>query len=176
MRKERNLLRKNWSNLRAEIANIINKKEISKEDFRPLSTNENWEKIENNIINIFCNLSHSNKKPTWIWTDFKLDTFALSNLAQRPENYLDKLVDEEENVWYIVNETINESDKFWFYEGKIKTIQIIIGESWFSELYIVSKKYEWLITINHHDTLIATGKTMSDKLRGLEIIIKKNPN
>lgn len=170
MRKERNLLRKNWSNLRTEIAAIISQKEIPKEDFRPLSTNEDWEQIGNNITNIFCNLSYSPKKPAWLWTDFKLDTFSIPNLTERPENYLDKLVNNQENVWYIINETINESDKFWFYEGKIKTIQIIINESWFNELYVVSKKYEWLITINHHDVLIATGKMMPEKLRRLKII------
>jgi hypothetical protein len=65
-------------------------------------------------------------------------------LEERPELYLDKLINEDETVWYIVNETINESEKFWFYEGKIKSIQTVIDETWFDELYVVSKKYEWL--------------------------------
>jgi hypothetical protein len=58
------------------------------------------------------------------------------------------LIDETETVWYFVNETIREGEKFWFYEGKIKTIQKVIEVSGFDELYIASKKYEWLICIN----------------------------
>lgn len=110
-------------------------------------------------------MPHPTQRPIWLWIDFKLDTFSLSNLEQRPELYLDRLVDETETVWYVVTETINGRDKFWFYEGKIKYIQTIIDETWFDELYIVSKKYEWLICINHHDILIATGNIMPDKLR-----------
>jgi hypothetical protein len=35
---------------------------------------------------------------------------------------------------------------------------------------LASKKYEWLICINHHDNLIATGKVMAEKLRNLSDI------
>lgn len=169
MRKERNLLRKNWSDLRAEISKTIANKRISETDFRPLSIHDNWKQIEEKIYHTFCKLTHPTQRPLWLWTDFKLDTFSVSNLNERPELYLDKLVDKNETVWYVVNETINEGDKFWFYEGKIKSIQTIIDETWFDELYIVSKKYEWLICINHHDILIATGNKMPDKLRKMEL-------
>lgn len=165
MRKERYLLGKNWSNLRTLIAAVISENKISEENFRSLSTNENWKQIEKNIVKEFCSYP---KKSRWLWNNFKLDTFSTSSLANRPECCLDKLIEEKETVWYIVNETINEKDKFWFYEGKIKTIQTIIDETWFDEIYIASKKYEWLIVINHHDIIIATGKTMPDKLRKLD--------
>lgn len=167
MKKERNFFRKNWTDLRTEISKTIANKGLLETDFRPLSINENWKQIEENIYHTFCKLTHPVQRPIWLWTDFKLDTFSLSNLKDRPELYLDKLVNQAETVWYIVKETISEGDKFWFYEGKIKSIQVVIDETWFSELYIVSKKYEWLICINHHDVLIATGNDMPEKLRKL---------
>ena len=168
MRKERNLLRKNWTDLRTEISRTIADKGLLETDFRPLSIHENWKQIEEKIYHTFCTLTYPTKRPIWLWTNFKLDTFSLSNLDDRPELYLDKLVNHVETVWYVVSETINEENKFWFYEGKIKSIQTVIDETSFNELYVVSKKYEWLICINHHDILIATGIEMPDKLRKLE--------
>ncbi|MCU0328361.1 MAG: hypothetical protein MUE53_05155 [Chitinophagales bacterium] len=169
MRKQRNLLRKNWSDLTAEISKAIADIGIPDTDFRSLSIHDNWKQIEEKIYQTFCTLTHPTQRPIWLWTNFKLDTFSLSNLHDRPELYLDKLVDKTETVWYVVNETINEGKKFWFYEGKIKSIKAIIDETWFDEIYIVSKKYEWLICINHHDILIATGNKMPDKLRKIEL-------
>ncbi|MBE8727910.1 DUF6756 family protein [Flavobacterium hungaricum] len=167
MNKERHLLRKNQNGLRPKIAEIISEQMILEKDFRPLSIKEDWKQIEENIYQKFC---HYNRiRSTWLWNTFKLDTFSASNLSSRPETYLDQLIEESETVWYIVSETVNEKNKFWFYEGKIKTIQKIIDESWLYDLYIVSKKYEWLIAINHHDTLIATGNVMPDKLRQLKV-------
>ncbi len=169
MRKERSLLRRNWTNLRAEISKTIVAKGLLESDFRPLSIRDNWKHIEEKIYSTFCKLTHPTKSYAWLWTDFKLDTYSVSMLNERPELYLDRLVDEDETIWYIVNETINEGEKFWFYEGKIRSIQTVINETWFDELYVVSKKYEWLICINHHDYLIATGSSMPDKLKKLEL-------
>jgi hypothetical protein len=57
----------------------------------------------------------------------------------------------------------------------VKAIQTIINEAcYIDELYLVSKKYDWLICINHHDILIATGQTVPDKLRELEVSMNQN--
>jgi hypothetical protein len=165
MRKERNLPGKNWTGLRSAISKAISDKGLLEADFRPLSVHENCERVEEKIYHEFCTLTHPAARPRWPWTAFKQDTFSLSCLPNRPECYLDKLVDGDETVWYAVNE----GDKFWFYEGKIKSIQTIIDETWFDEFCVISKKYAWLICVNHHDSLIATGDIMPDKLRKLEL-------
>lgn len=159
--------------MRAAISKVIADKGLLETEFRPLSIHENWKQIEENIYQTFCTLTHHSSRPIWLWTAFKLNTFSVSNLEERPEHYLDRLINDDETVWYIVNETINESEKFWFYEGKIKNIQTVIDETWFDELYVVSKKYEWLICINHHDYLTATGNEMPDKLRKLECDLRE---
>jgi len=162
-------MRKSWTDLRSEISNVITEKGLLEKDFRPLSVYENWEKIEEKIYHKFCTLTLPTQRPLWLWENFKLDTFSFSNKQKRPELYLDELVDGDETVWFFVNETINGRDKFWFYEGKIKSIQTIIDETvGLDEFYVVSKKYEWLICINHSDNLIATGNQMPDKLRKLQ--------
>ena len=56
-----------------------------------------------------------------------------------------------------------------FYEGYIKDIVSVLGETTQTdEVYVASKKYEWLICVNHHDYIIATGRNMVEKLVMLE--------
>jgi len=67
-----------------------------------------------------------------------------------------------------------ELPSFGFNQGQVKLVQTIIAEAcYIDELYLVSKKYDWLLCINHHDVLIATGRTMPDKLRQLEVSINQ---
>jgi hypothetical protein len=58
----------------------------------------------------------------------------------------------------------------------VKAIQAIIEEaSLLDEMYLGSKKYDWLLCINHHDILVATGGDMPDKLRQLGFPTPKPP-
>lgn len=161
-----------WTVLRKEIETIRTDFSITDSQFRPLGLND-WQEIEEKIYHAFCKLTHYKSRPIGLWEHFKLDTFSIST-QQNTYLYLDKLIDNTENVWFFVNETVNEAHKFWFYQGQVKPIQIIIAEAcYIDELYLISKKYDWLICINHHDALIATGLTMPDKLRQLEVSINK---
>lgn len=147
--------------LRAEIVGIIKDYDIPSSDFRPLGIHESWDKIEESIYRTFCQLDHPISRPIWLWEHFKLDTANL--VSTYSYTHLDRLIDEKEEVWFFLN---GYKDKFWFYEGKIKAIQKVIAESsHIDELYIASKKYEWLISINHHDCLSTTGRLMPEKLR-----------
>ncbi len=159
-----------WTNLRKEIEKICKELSISNSQFQPLRMKE-WEEIENKIYQTFCKLTYYKSQPVWLWNHFKLNTFSIST-EKKSYHYLNQLIDNNEFVWFFVNETINETCKFWFYQGQVNTIQTIIAESiYIDEVYLVSKKYDWLICINHHDILIATGDTMAEKLKQL-----KTPN
>lgn len=159
-----------WTDLRKEIESIREDFGLTDNQYRPLGLKD-WQEIEEKVYQTFCKLTHYKSRPVFLWEYFKLDTFAVS--TEHPYIYLDKLVDDNEAVWFFVTETVNEVVKFWFYEGQVKAIQTITAEaSYIDELYLVSKKYDWLICINHHDTLFASGQTMPDKLRQLEFSIK----
>ena len=161
-----------WTDLRKEIEKIRKDFGLTDNQFQPLGLND-WQEIEEKIYQTFCKLTHYKSRPVWLWNYFKLDTVSIST-EQKPYLYLDKLIDSGETVWFFVNETVNEADKFWFYQGQVKVIQTIIAETcYIDELYLVSKKYDWLLCINHHDVLVATGQTMPDKLRQLEISINQ---
>lgn len=161
-----------WTDLRKEIEKIRKDFGLTDNQFQPLGLND-WKEIEENVYQTFCKLTHYKLRPVWLWNYFKLDTVSIST-EQKPYLYLDKLIDNSETVWFFVNETINEADKFWFYQGQVKAIQTIIAEAcYIDELYLVSKKYDWLLCINHHDIIIATGQTVPDKLRQLEVLINQ---
>ena len=162
--KDRHILRQNWESLRADIESIIKDNKLSSTSFKALSIHDDWKAIEENIYHTFCRLDHPTQRPVWLWENFKLDTFSIA--VDQSFKLLDQLVDIDETVWFFMN---GDRDKLWFYEGNVKAIMTVIGESsYIDEIYVASKKYQWLICINHHDDLIATGQIMPDKLRGLQ--------
>jgi hypothetical protein len=152
-----------WEDLRAEIEKIIRENNIVPPDFKTLDIHDDWDKIEEKIYHTFCQPDHSKIRPIWLWEYFKLDA---SHLAVKPPfAILEQLIDPSEEVWFFVN---GDRDKFWFYQGKVKAIRKVILEScYIDELYLASKKYDWLICINHHDNLVATGEILAEKLRNL---------
>lgn len=157
-----------WTPLREEIEVIRKQLQIPESDFKPLPHNTDWRKLEEKIYKTFCQLDHPRARPVWLWTALKNECYVLSSEAS-PYLLLDKLINVKEIVWLMVNETVNEREKFWFYEGKAEAIQSIISESsYLDELYLVSRKYEWLVCINHHDALIGSGKAVIEKLKQLE--------
>lgn len=173
MRKERNYRRRNWTWGRAFVAQTIESLELPKNEFRPLSVHDGWQQIEDTIYKTFCSMPDAIYKPERLWNYFKLDTYS-TFIQNRPEQYLHQLIDPTEIVWCAMPETVRAKNKLWFYEGKIKTIQAVIGETYFNVFYIISKKYEWMICISYYDNLIATGNVMPDKLRQLSASIQTN--
>jgi hypothetical protein len=164
----RHIKQHNWEGLRGQIEHIIRDKNLQPTDLRPLGIHEDWQSIEENIYSSFCRLDHAAGRPVWLWEHFKQDDFSIR--VTHPYLLLDKLVDEHESVWFFINDY---RGKFWFYEGHVKAIiQVIAEVCGLDEVYLVFKKYQWLICINHHDYLIATGQTMPDKLRHLQAVMQ----
>jgi hypothetical protein len=154
--------------LRAEVEQVRQQLALTESQFRPLGLRE-WEGIEERIYYTFCKLSSPKARPTWLWEHFKLETQAWHRPGGLPDCLLTKLVDKQEIVWLMLNNTVNESTKFWLYEGCVEAIQQIISECCLlDEIYLISKKYEWLLCIDHHNVLYATGGIMPAKLRQLE--------
>ena len=149
--------------MRRDIEKITQDLNIASTDFNSLGIYEDWHKIEEKIYNTFCQIDHPKSRPIWLWEYFKLDTYSLS--IKNPYQMLEQLVNPNEEIWFFLN---GDRDKFWFYQGKITAITKVISESsYIDEIYLVSKKYDWLICINHHDTLIATGKSMATRLKNI---------
>ena len=156
-----------WTELRQNIETIRQENKIPEDEFKPVDIHS-WRHIQEKIFSTFCNIQSHKDNFNWLWEDFKLDTYSVRFDRNWPFDSLLQLIDNSEKVWLFVNESVNEGTKFWFYDGQIKTIVFVLGESSVDEVYIASKNYDWLLCINHHDVLIATGVYMPDKLKQLE--------
>ena len=158
--KKRNILRKEWPFLRADIERVRKELNINENEFKELNINE-WNTIQTNIETYFLNKRPSNVKRSWLWGDLKSETFGIA-CENDPYEKLELLIDKNELVYFIINETVNELTKYWYYEGNINSIISVIGESLgLDEYYIISKKYDWFLCTNHHDVLIGTGSMIS---------------
>lgn len=155
-----------WVFLRSEIEKARRTLGLSKQQFRPVPAAE-CPKIEEAIYKQFCHINHPIVRPLWLWENFKHETTGVADFSE-PIHILDQLIPVEETCWLMLNETVNEKDKFWLYEGQIRPIrQLLLECAGLDEIYLVSKKYEWLLCINHHDVLYGSGKIMLEKLRQL---------
>lgn len=157
---------KEWSEIRAEMMTLKKQLNLADDEFRALSPYEDHQGIEHRIFDTFCN--ENDKNSPWKWMCFKKEKYVVANLPQQPECYLHELINPNESIWFGALGMAGCRDKIWLYEGKIETIQKVLSETcFFDEFYFVSKKYEWLFCINHHDVLIATGGDMPNKLKAL---------
>lgn len=159
---------KEWSDIRAEIMQLKSKLNLSDSEFRALSPYQDHQGIEETIYQTFCQLEYAKTRPTWLWLSFKQEAYCADFFPELPETYLHTLIDPLETIWLGALGSMQEGSKIWLYEGQIVPIQKVLAETQFyDEFYFVSKKYEWLLCINHHDTLIATGGDMPKKLKTL---------
>jgi hypothetical protein len=149
-----------------DIANVAKALELSSNQFRPIDPYEEWKSIEDNIYRRFVKYDFSPERPVWLWEYFFLPVVSMS-LPEWPNDLLERIIVANEHVWFFVN---GRNNKFWFYEGLIAPINRVVHESCeIDEFYVCSKKYQWLLCINHHDNLIVTGDLLPETLRRLQM-------
>ena len=151
-----------WTDLRTEVKKIREQLKINETSLREVNITH-WEGILEKVWKEFS----TRKSSRWIWESLKQPTYGFYINSYELLD-LTEIVDENEPVWFILDESVNMKTKFWVYEGLITSFNKIIWEcNYVDEILIVSKKYEWLISINHHDIISGT-KEMIHKLKKLE--------
>ena len=75
----------------------------------------------------------------------------------------------EEPVYVLFEDTKNYEPKYWLYEMWIKEFMMLLDELNPNDFYIVSKKYDWLISENHEDVVSFVG----DNLK-YEVLLNKD--
>lgn len=159
---------KEWADIRAEIMCLKTELNLTDKSFRVLTPYDDYKGIEEQIYQTFCKIENGKNRPVCLWQNLAQGTYSME-IKDAFENYLLHLIQPNESVWFGVTGTFNERSKIWFYEGKIEAIIKLLNEiCFFDECYFVSKKYDWLICITHHDTLIATGNYMLKKLKTIK--------
>ncbi len=171
--KKRNILSRDWTSLRSDIERAQNELGISDNEFKELKINE-WELVQSNIFKSFLYDRPQNIKRSWLWNDLKVEAYSIGCFTD-PYQKLNLLIKNDDFVYFFVNETVNEQTKFWYYEGNVNSIISIIGETiGLSEYYLVSKKYDWLLCTNHHNSLIGVGAIIQTMKENEELIKADN--
>ena len=71
---------------------------------------------------------------------------------------LDQIIPHPESAVYVLFEESRQRAKYWVFEMYLEELKVILGEAeCYGDYYIVSKKYEWLISENHHAIVSIVG-------------------
>lgn len=155
-----------WTPLRQEIEKIRNNFDLT-DKIVPVGLSE-WKSIEDKVYDTFCGIPHNHSRPVWIWENLKVESIGI-NPEKHADQLLGKIIDENEQFFLLLNETVNEADKFWIYESTVQPIQAVLSEaSEIDEVTIVDKKFNWILCINHHNAIVGGGEKMIRKLRELQ--------
>ena len=148
-----------WSDLRKDIEIARKELHIPLTDFSPLPHTTDWHRLEERIYSTFCRIEGKGR-PCWLWENYKNERYGLA-LKYYPDNILNQLIPVTEIVWFMTYD----GDDFLFYKGKIEAIQQILLECSPDEYYLIDKKYKWLLSVNHHDSLTGTGEFIIGQLK-----------
>lgn len=153
MAKPRALLRRDRDGLRVQVARAAEALGLPDASFRLLSVYDDHNGVLEKIRRTFFDKA----EPGTVWPVTPVP----------PEDLLPRLGSPEEKIWLLLNETYQEHNKFWVYEGNTTAIAAVLGQVGYKEVWAVSRKYEWMLHITDWDALIAYGTGMEQKLREL---------
>jgi hypothetical protein len=148
-----------WSDLRQDIEQARKEYNIPEADFSPLPHTTDWHRLEERIYSNFCRIEGKGR-PRWLWERYRNEWYGLA-LEDYPDYILNQLIPAAEIVWFMAYD----GDDFLFYQGKVSAIQQVLSECSPDEYYLINKKYEWLLSVNHHDSLTGTGTFIINQLK-----------
>jgi hypothetical protein len=155
-----------WTSFRQEIEKTRTQFHLQ-DNLKPVGLNE-WTEIEDRLYDNFAIITSHRSRPTWIWERLKVQSFGMATHGQ-PYQFLNRLVDTNTQLFLFLNETVNGRDKLWIYHGTIEAIQKLLEETvGIDEVIIIDEKYDWILCITHHDSIVVGGQLMIDKLKRLQ--------
>jgi hypothetical protein len=150
-----------WTDARQEIERARHALGLPDGAFASLPCTTNWRQLEETIYHTFCALHQPTVRPRWLWELFRPGACALDN-EDDPLATMMTLVEAETLVWLMVLD----EGKFWFYQGQPTAIYAVLNEcACLDEIYLLSRKFEWLLCLNHHNVVYGIGKAMSEQMK-----------
>jgi len=147
--------------IREDILKYCKKQHIEENEFRQVSIYQ-WEDVYNKIVDEYVDKTKYYKQELH-WLNISLCLCKGKEIQYAYDSRddwdwvmkLSELVDNSGKPAYFLVEA---GYKFWIFEGKLERISEIIHEGLFLEdYYIVDKKYQWMITYNHHQMIFFIG-------------------
>ena len=165
-KKQKGIFNKYKGYLRAEVQRYCRENSIKEEEFHFLSLNQ-WQNVYDKVLDNFVDYKYSHynglhwfntngvgKKGFYVYDSREDWDWVLK---------LPEIVGDSEEMLYLLLEEGGMKSKFWIAEGKADIIARLLYEGLFNDdYYIVHKKYNWMITRNHHEMICFIGE--EDKL------------
>jgi hypothetical protein len=152
--------------IRDEIEQIVKEHKINRGRFFEVSK-QSYKLIIEKIELTFVDKSKSwNEDIHWVnMGKYNPNLKCVSSTMSDWSIWLVELLDiiPSDSLMYILFEdTKNFEPKYWLYESYIKELILILNEiNGLDDFYIVSKKYNWLISLNHHDAISYVGNGLN---------------
>lgn len=167
---------KRWDGVRLEVIRYCKKKAIPESDFRFLGIYE-WQNVYGRLLKKFVDDEYA-KKHGLYWSNieggFRKAADKIYSFVEGSENHasyewierLTEIVGSEKI--YLFLEEDRQTAKYWIAECSPAILHLIINDAIYpADYYITNKKFDWLITENHHDIVQFIGKGL-----GVDIINK----
>ena len=161
---------------RNAIEDCIKNQQLVRSRFHEVST-QSYRQILRNIEEHFVDKSKSwNKEIHWANMGcFRSDLGCITKAMDRDRSWLDRLPQilpsAHRPVYVLFEDRKAYMPKYWVYESYPTELVSVLSECVWGDVYIVSKKYRWLMSLNHHDILSCVGEGLN--LNPLEA--KKRP-
>ena len=158
---------KRWTGLRLEIIQYCKENNIFENDFRFLGIYE-WQNVYDRLLKIFVEERYAKEYGLYgsnIREGFRKDIDRIYTFQEGYENnasyeWIEKLSEivKCETVYLFLEEK-KQKAKYWIAECNPSIVHLIINDAIYStDYYITNKKFDWLITENHHDIVQFIGK------------------
>ncbi len=154
------------NSIRSEIEEIIKECNIDRARFHEVGKTE-WQDVLIRIEDKFADKTTTYRNDLhWANIDGYSPKLRQNSVVPRDETWivrLPKILPPDESFYVLYEDGCTDPNalyyKYWVYEGFAEEISRIILEGWgFHEMYIVSKKLEWIMSENHHGVLTAAGE------------------
>ena len=159
---------KKWDGLRLEVAQYCRENRIPENDFRFLGMYE-WQNVYNRLLNVFVDGEYARTHGLY-WSNieggFRKDMDIIYWFEECSENHasyewIERLPEivKCEKVYLFLEED-KQRAKYWIAECSPAIVHLIINEAidYYISYYMTNKKFDWLITENHHDIVKFIGK------------------
>ena len=161
---------KQWQGARGEIAKYCRDNDIKKTFIRLLGITQ-WQNVYEKVLECFVDHSYSNLNGLhWANTNngFRSDVdmvFAFREGLPNTASYdwLERLPEivGEQMVYLLVEESL---ENYFICECVSSAVHLVINEAIYpSDYYITDKKFNWLISENHHDVVLFLGKGFDEE-------------
>jgi len=148
--------------LRDEIERIVKEHQLDRKRFFEVSK-QSYQQIQEKIENTFVN-----KSERWStdihWANMGNYNPKLKCVSAEIQDWsawitkLPAIIPTPNSPVYVLFEM---QSKYWLYETFVSELILVLDEiHGLNDFYIVSKKFEWLISLNHHDVITYVGDNL----------------